>query len=115
MPKNSHENSIKDIGGNHLDLEARMSNQDNAMQSSPPNTFLSIKPNLSEGILSALSAYKFTVMTPVQAAVIPLFLRNKDVCVQAVTGSFLTSSLLNIVFSSSLLLGITSITQGALR
>ena len=68
-----------------------ISNQDTLTQSSAkcssPDTFESIKPNLSPGIISALSEFKFQRMTPVQAAVIPLFLKNKDVCVQAVTGS----------------------------
>lgn len=52
-----------------------------------PNSFESINPPLSEGVLSAISKYGFKSMTPVQAASIPLFLTNKDVCVQAVTGS----------------------------
>jgi ATP-dependent RNA helicase DDX55/SPB4 len=52
-----------------------------------PNSFQSINPPLSDGVLAALSHYKFKYMTPVQAASIPLFLKNKDVCVQAVTGS----------------------------
>ena len=53
----------------------------------PANSFASINPPLSEGILSAVKSYNFQSMTPVQSAVIPLFLTNKDVCVQAVTGS----------------------------
>ena len=53
----------------------------------PINGFASINPPLSEGILSAVQSYNFQSMTPVQSAVIPLFLTNKDVCVQAVTGS----------------------------
>jgi ATP-dependent RNA helicase DDX55/SPB4 len=57
-------------------------------------TFDSIEPPLSPGILAALSHYKFKHMTPVQAAVMPLFLKNKDVCVQAVTGSGKTLSFL---------------------
>ncbi len=52
------------------------------------NTFETINPPLSTGILSAIQThYQFTSMTPVQSSVIPLFLQNKDVCVQAVTGS----------------------------
>lgn len=53
----------------------------------PANSFASVNPPLSEGILSAVQSYNFQSMTPVQSAVIPLFLTNKDVCVQAVTGS----------------------------
>ena len=52
-----------------------------------PNSFESINPPLSDGVLAAISHYKFKSMTPVQAAAMPLFLKNKDVCVQAVTGS----------------------------
>jgi len=52
-----------------------------------PNSFATIRPPLSPGILSAVSSYGFRSMTPVQRAVLPLFLTNKDVCVQAVTGS----------------------------
>jgi ATP-dependent RNA helicase DDX55/SPB4 len=52
-----------------------------------PNSFLSVNPPLSKGVLSLIEKCNFASMTPVQAAVIPLFLKNKDVCVQAVTGS----------------------------
>ncbi len=55
--------------------------------SAPANSFESINPPLSEGVLAAISKYGFKSMTPVQAASIPLFLKNKDVCCQAVTGS----------------------------
>lgn len=51
------------------------------------NSFETINPPLSEGVLTAIRHYGFNSMTPVQAASIPLFLTNKDVCVQAVTGS----------------------------
>ena len=52
-----------------------------------PNSFGSIRPTLSAGVLSFVQQQGFTQMTPVQAATIPLFLANKDVAVQAVTGS----------------------------
>jgi ATP-dependent RNA helicase DDX55/SPB4 len=52
-----------------------------------PNSFRSIQPPLSEGVLDFVKSRGFTSMTPVQAATIPLFLLNKDVAVQAVTGS----------------------------
>lgn len=42
---------------------------------------------LHESILQTLSDLKFTYMTPVQAACIPLFMSNKDVAAEAVTGS----------------------------
>jgi ATP-dependent RNA helicase DDX55/SPB4 len=52
-----------------------------------PDSFDSIVPRLSDGILEYLKSKSFDKMTPVQAATIPLFLTNKDVAVQAVTGS----------------------------
>lgn len=59
------------------------------------NSFESVSPPLSPGILSALhSHFHFQTMTPVQSSTIPLFLQNKDVCVQAVTGSGKTLSFL---------------------
>jgi ATP-dependent RNA helicase DDX55/SPB4 len=42
---------------------------------------------LSEPTLSVLDGLGFEVMTPVQAAVIPYFLANNDVCVESITGS----------------------------
>lgn len=52
-----------------------------------PNSFDTIVPRLSDGILQYLNSKSFHTMTPVQEASIPLFLTNKDVAVQAVTGS----------------------------
>ena len=49
--------------------------------------FALVSPQLSEPSLRAISELGFTTMTPVQAATIPLFLKNKDVCVDATTGS----------------------------
>lgn len=43
--------------------------------------------SLSPSTLATLSRLKFTTMTPVQAATIPLFLARKDVAAEAVTGS----------------------------
>jgi ATP-dependent RNA helicase DDX55/SPB4 len=51
------------------------------------NSFESLSPALSDGILRYVKSKSFRFMTPVQAATIPLFLKNKDVAVQAVTGS----------------------------
>jgi ATP-dependent RNA helicase DDX55/SPB4 len=42
---------------------------------------------LAPEIIDAMKALTFETMTPVQGAAIPLFLRNKDVCVEACTGS----------------------------
>ena len=51
------------------------------------NSFHSIQPPLSSGVLQFVESRSFHTMTPVQSATIPLFLTNKDVAVQAVTGS----------------------------
>ncbi|KAF4548097.1 ATP-dependent rRNA helicase SPB4-like protein [Elsinoe fawcettii] len=53
-----------------------------------------LTPSLSEWILDAISSMGFHQMTPVQASTIPLFLGNKDVVVEAVTGSGKTLSFL---------------------
>lgn len=42
---------------------------------------------LHDSILQTLKELKFTYMTPVQSACIPLFMSNKDVAAEAVTGS----------------------------
>lgn len=47
----------------------------------------SVRPPLSDWVLSALSEMQFAHMTPVQASAIPLFLSHKDVVAEAVTGS----------------------------
>ena len=41
---------------------------------------------LSGSTIKTLKRLKFTKMTPVQAAAIPLFLQRKDVAAEAVTG-----------------------------
>ncbi|KAL6414459.1 RNA helicase SPB4 [Ilyonectria robusta] len=46
-----------------------------------------LNPPLAEWILDAVSTMGFAQMTPVQAATIPHFMVNKDVVVEAVTGS----------------------------
>ena len=68
----------------------------NKSQDQKPRTgsFRNIQPPLSKGILKFLDSKKFHTMTPVQEATIPLFLQNKDVAVQAVTGSGKTLSFL---------------------
>lgn len=62
--------------------------------SSSSSLFENVPPPLSAGILQAMKSLNFHQMTPVQAAVLPVFLRNKDVCVEAVTGSGKTLSFL---------------------
>ncbi|KAJ3189358.1 hypothetical protein HDU85_002987 [Gaertneriomyces sp. JEL0708] len=47
----------------------------------------SLSPALSPPILGTLESLSFQQMTPVQAATVPLFMRNKDVVVEAATGS----------------------------
>jgi len=59
---------------------------------SKPRKFSSL--NVRPSILNGLSREGFEVMTPVQAATIPLFLSHKDVAVEAVTGSGKTLSFL---------------------
>uniref|UniRef100_A0A4W6DEG0 ATP-dependent RNA helicase n=1 Tax=Lates calcarifer TaxID=8187 RepID=A0A4W6DEG0_LATCA len=51
------------------------------------STWDSLPVKLNEGILQTLEELKFTHMTPVQSACIPLFMSNKDVAAEAVTGS----------------------------
>ncbi|KAH6656557.1 P-loop containing nucleoside triphosphate hydrolase protein [Truncatella angustata] len=53
-----------------------------------------LTPPLAEWILDYLSSSGFDRMTPVQAAVLPLFSSSKDVVVEAVTGSGKTLSYL---------------------
>ncbi|XP_061589964.1 ATP-dependent RNA helicase DDX55 [Cololabis saira] len=47
----------------------------------------SLSVKLHQNILQTLEEIKFTDMTPVQSACIPLFMSNKDVAAEAVTGS----------------------------
>ncbi|KAJ6656725.1 hypothetical protein lerEdw1_003612 [Lerista edwardsae] len=57
------------------------------MESVTEGTWASLPVKLSPGILRALEELRFTHMTPVQSATIPLFMTNKDVAAEAVTGS----------------------------
>ncbi|POM78394.1 DEAD/DEAH box RNA helicase [Phytophthora palmivora] len=54
--------------------------------------FHDFRPALCPEILAETDALGFEHMTPVQAATLPLFLSNKDVCVDACTGSGKTLS-----------------------
>ncbi|CAM9310364.1 unnamed protein product, partial [Scytosiphon promiscuus] len=58
----------------------------------PSTSFEGCRPSLSHEVLEVVKEMGFESMTPVQAATIPLFLSNKDVCVEAVTGSGKTVS-----------------------
>ncbi|KAI9143103.1 P-loop containing nucleoside triphosphate hydrolase protein [Paraphysoderma sedebokerense] len=51
-----------------------------------------LTPPLSESTLDVLDLLSFNSMTPVQSQAIPLFLSNKDVVVEAITGSGKTLS-----------------------
>ncbi|KYK55318.1 DEAD/DEAH box helicase [Drechmeria coniospora] len=59
-----------------------------------PRAWDALTPPLAEWILDAMSTMGFAKMTPVQAATLPQFLGNKDVVVEAVTGSGKTLSFL---------------------
>ncbi|KAG0318153.1 ATP-dependent rRNA helicase spb4 [Dissophora globulifera] len=60
----------------------------------PAGSWESLVPKLSSEILDAVSTMGFSDMTPVQSGAIPLFMKNKDVVVEAVTGSGKTLSFL---------------------
>ncbi|XP_007570921.2 ATP-dependent RNA helicase DDX55 [Poecilia formosa] len=57
------------------------------MENITDGTWDSLPVQLNEKILQTLEEMKFTYMTPVQSACIPLFMNNKDVAAEAVTGS----------------------------
>ncbi|XP_074546809.1 ATP-dependent RNA helicase DDX55 [Halichoeres trimaculatus] len=57
------------------------------MENTTDGTWDSLPVQLHESILETLRELKFTHMTPVQSACIPLFMGNKDVAAEAVTGS----------------------------
>ncbi|KHO01831.1 DEAD-like helicase [Metarhizium album ARSEF 1941] len=59
-----------------------------------PRAWDNLAPPLAEWILDAVSTMGFSHMTPVQAATLPHFMGNKDVVVEAVTGSGKTLSFL---------------------
>ncbi|XP_047426566.1 ATP-dependent RNA helicase DDX55 [Mugil cephalus] len=57
------------------------------MDNTTDGTWDSLPVKLNERILETLHELKFTHMTPVQSACIPLFMSNKDVAAEAITGS----------------------------
>uniref|UniRef100_A0A8C6L750 ATP-dependent RNA helicase n=1 Tax=Nothobranchius furzeri TaxID=105023 RepID=A0A8C6L750_NOTFU len=57
------------------------------MDNTTDGTWDSLSVQLNQKILQTLEEMKFTYMTPVQSACIPLFMSNKDVAAEAVTGS----------------------------
>ncbi|PUU76623.1 P-loop containing nucleoside triphosphate hydrolase protein [Tuber borchii] len=70
-----------------------------------PQSWTSLTPPLTPWLHTALQTLSFTRMTPVQASTIPLFLGNKDVVVEAVTGSGKTLSYLIPLIQRLLLSG----------
>jgi hypothetical protein len=60
----------------------------------PSRLWEDAKPALCKQVLDTVQSLGFVRMTPVQAATIPLFMTNKDVAVQAQTGSGKTLSFL---------------------
>ncbi|KAG2235171.1 P-loop containing nucleoside triphosphate hydrolase protein [Thamnidium elegans] len=58
----------------------------------PAGSWHSLEVPLSPSILDTLDQMGFETMTPVQSGAIPLFMKNKDVVVEAVTGSGKTLS-----------------------
>ena len=51
-------------------------------------SFAALRPALSKATLACLQKdFRFSTMTPVQAAALPLLLTQKDVVAEAVTGS----------------------------
>ncbi|XP_029940971.1 ATP-dependent RNA helicase DDX55 [Salarias fasciatus] len=57
------------------------------MDNTTEGTWDSLPVKLHEDVLLTLSELRFSHMTPVQSACIPLFIGNKDVAAEAVTGS----------------------------
>ncbi|ESO09273.1 hypothetical protein HELRODRAFT_109569 [Helobdella robusta] len=56
------------------------------------DSWLELQPALSSPVLKTIQSFGYKCMTPVQASCIPLFLSQKDVAVEAVTGSGKTIS-----------------------
>lgn len=68
--------------------------QDNATEKKQPKSFEALTPELSQWILDFTTGMGFARTTPVQAMAIPLLMGNKDLVVEAVTGSGKTLSFL---------------------
>jgi ATP-dependent RNA helicase DDX55/SPB4 len=68
--------------------------QDNAAEKKQPKSFEALTPELSSWILDFTKGMGFSRTTPVQAMAIPLLMGNKDLVVEAVTGSGKTLSFL---------------------
>ncbi|XP_075710662.1 ATP-dependent RNA helicase DDX55 [Rhinoderma darwinii] len=57
------------------------------MENATEGTWDSLPEKLNDQIRQTLRELRFTRMTPVQAATIPLFMSNKDIAAEAITGS----------------------------
>ncbi|PPJ55183.1 hypothetical protein CBER1_05408 [Cercospora berteroae] len=68
--------------------------QDTATEKKQPKSFEALTPELSQWILDFTTGMGFARTTPVQAMAIPLLMGNKDLVVEAVTGSGKTLSFL---------------------
>ncbi|CAK1357664.1 ATP-dependent rRNA helicase SPB4 [Cercospora beticola] len=68
--------------------------QDTAAEKKQPKSFEALTPELSQWILDFTTGMGFARTTPVQAMAIPLLMGNKDLVVEAVTGSGKTLSFL---------------------
>eukprot|EP00002_Diphylleia_rotans_P037066 TRINITY_DN8245_c0_g1_i1.p1 TRINITY_DN8245_c0_g1~~TRINITY_DN8245_c0_g1_i1.p1 ORF type:complete len:626 (-),score=161.72 TRINITY_DN8245_c0_g1_i1:82-1959(-) len=81
-----HEKRKSKKRGKTQDLEQQ--EQDLEQQEPQEGSFRSVKPPLDERLLQVIDThFGFQTMTPVQHAVLPLFLSYKDVAVEACTGS----------------------------
>ncbi|KAF2169328.1 hypothetical protein M409DRAFT_20552 [Zasmidium cellare ATCC 36951] len=67
---------------------------DPSIEKNKPKSFEALTPELSSWILDFTTSSGFTRTTPVQAMAIPLLMGNKDLVVEAVTGSGKTLSFL---------------------
>lgn len=77
---------VHEEGEASVPMETQSKKKASPLAPPPPGSFRTIQPPLSQGVLDFLDSKNFHTMTPVQEATIPLFLTNKDVAVQAVTG-----------------------------
>jgi ATP-dependent RNA helicase DDX55/SPB4 len=75
-----------------------------APQTKADRSFGGLTPALSPWVLGAVDAMGFAKTTPVQHAAIPMFMKNSDVVVEAVTGSGKTLSYVSCGYSWSILL-----------
>ena len=74
-------------------------------------SFAALRPELSQATLTCLQRdFRFSTMTPVQAASLPLLLTQKDVVAEAVTGSGKT-----IAFAAAAVAACSRLERGPVR